>query len=127
MILGFQVFTEEEYKAGFQKVDKDGSGAITPDEVEELLFETYGFPPLEDEVQLFMDEFDLNHDGKVTWDEFLASMTRIKAKMNDKAKAAKEYKSHQKMMTDRFKHKRMEVDPQEKYKYPPTFNSSIGF
>ena len=41
-------------------MDKDGSGFITPDEVEELLFETYGFPPLDEEVTLFMKEFDLN-------------------------------------------------------------------
>ena len=86
-------------------MDKDGSGAITPDEVEELLFETYGFPPLEAEVELFMSEFDVNHDGKVTWGEFLSSMSRIKERMNIKAVKAKEYSSHLKMMTDRFKHK----------------------
>jgi len=61
-------------------MDKDGSGFITPDEVEDLLFETYGFPPLEEEVEskhkifitclVFMKEFDLNQDGKVTWQEF---------------------------------------------------------
>ena len=41
-------------------MDKDGSQTITPDEVEDLLYETYGFPPLEDEVAMFMAEFDLN-------------------------------------------------------------------
>ena len=80
--LGFSVFSEEEYKAAFEKLDKDGSGYITPDEVEDLLFETYGFPPMEEEVDLFMKEFDLNEDGKVSWDEFTLSMNRIKEKMD---------------------------------------------
>ena len=31
--LGFTVFDEEEFKAAFERVDKDGSGFITPDEV----------------------------------------------------------------------------------------------
>ncbi len=45
------MFSEEEFKASFEKVDRDGSGFITADEVENLLFETYGFPPLEEEVK----------------------------------------------------------------------------
>ena len=48
--LGINTFSEEEFKQSFQKVDKDGSGFITADEVENLLFTTYGFPPLEEEV-----------------------------------------------------------------------------
>lgn len=68
--LGLTVFSDEEFNAAFMKMDKDGSGTITPDEVEDLLFETYGFPPLEDEVAMFMSEFDLNNDGKVTFEEF---------------------------------------------------------
>ena len=62
--LGLNVYTDEEFEVAFNKMDKDGSGAITVDEVEDLLHETYGFPPLEDEVTLFMQSFDLNGDGK---------------------------------------------------------------
>jgi len=92
--LGFQLFSEEEYKVSFEKMDKDGSGCLSPDEVEEFLYETYGFPPLEEEVNLFMDEFDLNQDGRVTWDEFVSSMTRLKEQMNEKAKKGREYTSY---------------------------------
>lgn len=48
--VGLKVFSEEEFKSSFDKCDKDGSGYITANEVEDLLFETYGFPPLEEEV-----------------------------------------------------------------------------
>jgi EF-hand domain pair len=58
--LGINVFSEEEFKAAFKRCDKDGSGYITSEEVENLLFETYGFPPLEDEVLMFMEQFDAN-------------------------------------------------------------------
>ena len=58
--LGIAVFSDEEFEAAFHKMDKDGSGAITPDEVEDLLTQTYGFPPLENEVEMFMEKFDLN-------------------------------------------------------------------
>ena len=125
--LGFSVFDENEFRAGFEKVDKDGSGYITPDEVEEMLFQTYGFPPMEEEVDMFMKEFDLNQDGKVSWEEFLSSMNRIKGKLNKKAEDAKEYSSHEKMMFDRTKHKRMDIEVQDKYKGPMTFNQSVGF
>ena len=68
--LGLTVFSDAEFESAFLRMDKDGSGAITPDEVEDLLYETYGFPPLEEEVDMFMKEFDLNNDGKVTMEEF---------------------------------------------------------
>ena len=125
--LGFSVFSVEEYEAAFKKLDKDGSGFITPDEAEDLLFETYGFPPMEEEVNLFMKEFDINEDGKVSWEEFVASMERIKKKMDNKAEKAKEYTSYEELKHDRTKQKRMNVDVQDKYKGPMTFNQSVGF
>ena len=125
--LGFSVFSIEEYKAAFQKLDKDGSGFITPDEAEDLLFETYGFPPMEEEVELFMKEFDTNEDGKVSWEEFVSSMERIKEKVNKKADEGKEYTSQEEFLLDRTKHKRMRGELQDKYKAPMTFNQSVGF
>lgn len=50
-VIGLNSFTEEEFKISFDKVDRDRSGYITANEVEDLLFETYGFPPLEEEVK----------------------------------------------------------------------------
>lgn len=52
--LGLNVFTDEEFEATFKRIDRDGSGFISAEEVETLLFETYGFPPLEDEVSMFI-------------------------------------------------------------------------
>ena len=76
--IGLTVYTDEEFEAAFEKVDKDGSGFITPNEVEELLYETYGYPALEEEIQMFMEDFDSNHDGKVSKEEFKAALTRMR-------------------------------------------------
>jgi len=91
--LGINVFSDAEFEAVFHRVDKDKSGTITPDEVEELLTETYGFPPLEEEVKMFMEEFDLNQDGRVTMDEFKSALTRMRNKTAEKAAAGREYTS----------------------------------
>ena len=74
-----------------------------------------------------MDEFDTNRDGRVSWDEFRGAMGRLKEKINEKAKRAKEYTSFAKMKEDRFKHRRVENELQDKYKLPMTFNQSVGF
>jgi Ca2+-binding EF-hand superfamily protein len=55
-------------------MDHQGSGAISIDEVEDLLHDTYGFPPLEEEVALFIQAFELNHEGLVTWEEFKTTL-----------------------------------------------------
>jgi len=109
------------------RVDKDGSGAITPNEVEDLLTETYGFPPLEEEVKMFMEEFDLNDDGKVTLDEFKCALTRMREKINQKAQQGREYTSNLQMRQDRFKHRRIQGEVTEKFKLPMTSNQRNGF
>ena len=76
--LGISVYSDEEFVAAFKKVDKDGSGYITPNEVEELLYETYGYPALEEEVNMFMEDFDANHDGKVSFEEFTTALNRMR-------------------------------------------------
>ena len=69
-----------------------------------------------------MEEFDANRDGRVSWDEFVEAMNRLKDKVNNKAAGAKEYQSFTKMKEDRFKHKRMDNELQDKYKIPLTHN-----
>ena len=43
-----------------------------------MLYETYGYPGLEDEVKMFMEYFDTNQDGKVSFDEFKAALGRLR-------------------------------------------------
>jgi hypothetical protein len=54
-------------------------------------------------------------------------MYKLRDKVNNKAAGAKEYTSFNKMKEDRFKHKRMGGELQDKYKLPMTFNQSVGF
>ena len=125
--LGINVFSDEEFEEAFIKMDKDGSGTITPDEVEDLLTATYGFPPLENEVEMFMEKFDLNQDGKVTLEEFKKVLTVMRAENNEKSKLATQYTSAQKMKDERFKHKRAVNDVTDKYKLPMTSSQQHGF
>ena len=91
------MYTDEEFEEAFKRVDKDSSGFITSNEVEELLYETYGYPALEEEIKLFMDEFDANQDGKVSLEEFKAALIRMRANLDSKKDVGKEYTSYEKM------------------------------
>ncbi len=125
--LGVNVFSVEEFAAAFKRMDKDRSGFIEAAEIEDLLHETYGFPPLEEEVSLFMTQFDQNKDGKVSLEEFTSVLEKMKVELNKKAGNAKEYQSWEQMRADRFKHTRMTKDLQDKYKLPMTSSQTIGF
>ena len=91
--LGINVYTDEEFEEAFKRVDKDNSGFITSNEVEELLYETFGYPALEEEIKMFMDEFDANNDGKVSLEEFKVALTRMRNNLDAKKDSGKEYTS----------------------------------
>ena len=126
--LGLNVYTDEEFICAFQKVDKEASGFVTTAEIEELLYETYGYPALEEEVKMFVEHIETNCDGgKVSLDQFKTCLTQLREQLKGKDNAAKEYSSYNKMSDDRFKHIRMGRNLEQKYKVPLTFNQSIGF
>ena len=60
----------EEYKAAFQKLDTDGSGYLERDEIEALLADVYEGEPPAFEINTFVQFFDSNNDGRVSWEEF---------------------------------------------------------
>lgn len=62
--------TLQEYKAAFKKLDTDNSGYLEWEEVEEMLKDVYEGEPPEFEVATFMEFFDKNGDGKISWEEF---------------------------------------------------------
>jgi hypothetical protein len=62
--------TLQEYKAAFNKLDKDGNGYLDWKEVEAMLKEAYEGDAPEFEVATFMEFFDKNEDGRISWEEF---------------------------------------------------------
>ena len=62
--LGINVFSNEEFEAVFQRYCKDSK--ISANDVEDLLHDTFGFPPLEDEVTLFTSR--MSGDDGYTWE-----------------------------------------------------------
>ena len=103
-------------------MDRDNSGFITSNEVEELLFETYGYPALDEEIKMFMDEFDSNNDGKISMEEFKVTLTRMRDQLKEQDKIGCEYTSYNKMCEANFRHQRVGKGLEEKYKVPLTFN-----
>ena len=63
----------KEYQDIFDQFDKDKDGAIGTRELANVLF-TLGQNPTDDEVAAMIKEVDLNNDGKIDLDEFIALM-----------------------------------------------------
>lgn len=125
--IGLKVYTKEEFQQAFNRIDKDKSGYIEITEVGELLKETYGIEPLEIEVDMFMQEFDENRDGKISWQEFESTLNNIVGNLEEKASQAGKNKSYEEWMFRRRKHIRNDVTPHEVYKKPLTYGQGYGF
>lgn len=79
--LSLKAHSEEEYRAAFERVDVDGSGFITLDEVADLLRTVLGSEPTDFQVKSFFGYFDGNADGKISWDEFRSGLGGVSEAM----------------------------------------------
>eukprot|EP00521_Asterionellopsis_glacialis_P011404 CAMPEP_0195301682 /NCGR_PEP_ID=MMETSP0707-20130614/29745_1 /TAXON_ID=33640 /ORGANISM="Asterionellopsis glacialis, Strain CCMP134" /LENGTH=489 /DNA_ID=CAMNT_0040364709 /DNA_START=119 /DNA_END=1588 /DNA_ORIENTATION=- len=75
--------TLEDFRDAFDRIDTDGSGYIESTEIESLFEDVYeGDSPPAFEVDTFMNFFDSNNDGRISWKEFergLGAMSMEKA------------------------------------------------
>lgn len=69
--------TLEDYKEAFERLDSDQSGYIDTEEIEALLSDVYDGDVPSFEIESFMQFFDSNHDGKISWPEFEKGLGNI--------------------------------------------------
>jgi hypothetical protein len=62
--------TLEEYRAAFTRMDTDGNGYLERHEIEAMLAEVYDGKPPAFEITTFLEFFDSNNDGRISWEEF---------------------------------------------------------
>mmetsp|Transcript_25893 Transcript_25893/g.60968 ORF Transcript_25893/g.60968 Transcript_25893/m.60968 type:complete len:530 (-) Transcript_25893:119-1708(-) len=62
--------TLQDYKDAFDKLDKDDSGYIEAGEIQELLDNVYSGKVPTFEIETFINFFDQDNDGRVSWEEF---------------------------------------------------------
>jgi hypothetical protein len=60
----------DDYKEAFDRLDSDQSGYIETDEVKQLLDDVYEGKTPKYEVENFVQFFDQNNDGRISWQEF---------------------------------------------------------
>jgi len=128
--LDIVAFTEEEIKATFDEFDADDNGHMDTREIEALLTKLFRGPPRDNEKKLFMETFDTNNDGKVTWAEFSSTIKRLKEEDKDrrsKVSSGCEFTSYEDLKTSRRKHTRCGNDPRKVLKDPVTSSQQVGF
>jgi hypothetical protein len=123
--LGVMHFSDEEFHDAFGLLAKEG--VIDKKQVFELLTAAYGFEPMPEEVDLFVNQFTLGEEGTLSWEEFHQGIDVMRAKLQAVTEHATEYKSGADLRADRFKHRRIAHGPQEKFKASMTTGQDIGW
>jgi hypothetical protein len=63
--------TLSDYRDAFDRLDTDGNGYIEVSEIQTLFQEVYGKDKVPTyEISAFLEFFDQNQDGKISWEEF---------------------------------------------------------
>lgn len=80
--------TIKDYKSAFDRLDTDGSGYIESTEIRELFDDVYEGKAPQVEINAFLQFFDQNNDGKISWEEFERGLGAAEATQRDKGDAA---------------------------------------
>ena len=75
--------TLEDYRAAFRRLDTDGNGYLDRDEIEAMLMEVYEGKPPAFETTTFVEFFDSNNDGRISWEEFEKGFGDVKKMGNE--------------------------------------------
>jgi len=124
--LGVMHFSDEEFLDAFKLLEPQGD-AIDKKQVFELLNTVYGFEPMPEEVDLFVNQFCLAEEGTLTWAEFHKGIDEMRTKLAGVTDNATQYTSAADLRADRFKHRRVEHGPMNKFKASMTTGQDIGW
>jgi Ca2+-binding EF-hand superfamily protein len=72
---------KDQIRQIYQKVDKDGDGNVSKEEVKSCLI-MLGLSSDDEKVDSLFNELDLDNNSKISKDEFLESMARWKKGVN---------------------------------------------
>merc|ERR1712224_348196 len=118
---------DEEFMDAFQILDHDKTGSMEKNAVFELLSAVYGFEPMPEEVDLFVNQFNLKDEGTLTWQEFHKGIAEMRNKLAGVTDNAKQYKSGIDLRADRFKHRRVTNGPMNQFKASMTSGQEYGW
>lgn len=124
--LGITSFSDEEFEVAFKSLMDDQEN-INKIDVYECLTRTYGFEPMPEEINLFVQNMALSDDGTLSWTEFHKGLGVIRDKIKKMSRKATHYDSYQDLVDDRRKHSRVAFGPQEIYKRPMTTAQAVGW
>ena len=84
----------EEYREAFKLFDKDGSGAISPEEFAKVL-KNLGQNLSKEELKDLIVELDQDKSGEITFDEFITYMKKVKVQeeMNEEDAVIKAFQT----------------------------------
>lgn len=66
-----------EFRADFDKNDTDHDGFLVGSEIRPMLKDQLEREPTDEEVNAMMTEFDIDKDGKITWDEYMTTICGV--------------------------------------------------
>ena len=78
----------EDYREAFDRLDTDGSGYIESSEIRELFNNVYEEEAPQVEIDVFLQFFDQNDDGRISWEEFEMGLGAAVESQQDKGAAA---------------------------------------
>jgi len=129
--LDISIFSEEEFRRAFNKLDVDNSHSISIEELKPLLDAVYHGPAPESEVKRLFARFDTNEDGRISWQEFVAALKEAKAASKEvdeyRDKSSTEFKSSNELRETMRRHKRVGREPSEKTRLPMTSGQEYGW
>ena len=95
--------------------------------MKQLLTLIMGFPPLNEELEIFYNFSGKNLEEEISFNELMNTLNNIRKFLNERASKAKNYKSFEKYYFDHYHHRTKASDPNIVFRSPATKGMNYGF
>ena len=109
-----------------REIQVDGSALMLRGELPSLVTRVLGEHPTEEELNAFLTFFDITASGTIDVGEFTEGVRNMMRRASAPANPRR-YTSHRRLMADRARNKRLDVDPQSSYAKPVLASQECGW
>ena len=124
--IGYTLYYDSDYEKAYNIIIQQ-KGKFYLSDMKQLLEIIMGFPPLNEELEIFYNFSGKKLEEEISFQELINTLNEVRKFLNKRAEKAKNYTSFGNYYFDHYHHRTLASDPNYVFRSPATKGMNYGF